>query len=350
MNWMKYPVFEWPNLITSVAAYSKKVPAYFAPFIQTKDLRLENIREFLTAHGLELHSGFPNWIEVGDWLIKNIDGPVAAFSDTDSPTEYELRWRSLCCDLGTLFGEQLMMLFPGCFWEYYVGSKREIGANEVVVSAPDHQAHLRFFALSCIAGSRARIARLKFPTTALVAAVSRADLLRELEEERSSIAKYFELCFRDLSSPAPHDGLDSSDNPFPRESYAWQKYAEAQMLPGVGCLLIESQDDDNNGKLEWVRVVPNVEQRGVSLETDSTMGYWVLWTNLSEQLRDDLLYEELQKGIEAVLREIRGITLFIPEDREIWHVYGDFDESALISAVGDVVDDINMLSSNEYES
>ena len=345
MNWMNYHANDWPKLVSSVTEYSNKVPDYFATFKQTIDSRLKNVREFLVLQGMELDSGFPNWLEVGDWLISSIDGPVDNSSESIAGNEDERRWRSLCCDIGTLFGVQLITLFPNCFWDYYVGSKREIGANEIVVTNSDMNASIRIFALSCISGSRARIARLKFPTSALIAEVSPTVIVRELDDEKSSIVKYFDLCVRDLTSTTPREVAFKSDNPFLHDSKEWQKYEEARLSNGSTTLLIESKSKDIDSKREWVRVVTNFDQRGVSLETDSSIDYWVLWTNISEQLREDSLYEELQIGIETTLRGFNGITHFYPEDREIWRVYGDFDGPAVINAIGSVVDEIaNRLS------
>lgn len=340
MNWARYSSFNWPKLVSSVAEYSDGVPEYFATFQQTIDSRLKNVRAFLVSQGLELRSGFPNWLEVGDWLIASIDGPVDNSIESISDSEYERRWRSLCCDIGTLFGAQLITLFPNCFWDYYVGSPREIGANEIVVTDSDANVSIRIFALSCISGSRARIARLKFPTSALKAEVSNADLTRELNDERYSIAKYFDLCIRDLTASTPHEVAFKSDNPFLHDSNEWQLYEEARRSKSSTSLLVESKSGDNDSRREWVRIVTNFDQRGVSLETDSSIDYWILWTNISEQLREDSLYEELQIGIEATLREFNGITQFSPQDREIWYVYGDLDGPALIDAIGSVVDEI----------
>lgn len=80
--------------------------------------------------------------------------------DPSISSKLELRWRSLCVDLATLLGEQVIANSSTAEWTYYVGSKSLWASNEVVLSSRQDSKFTGMHLLSAFYATRVRAQRL----------------------------------------------------------------------------------------------------------------------------------------------------------------------------------------------
>jgi hypothetical protein len=89
----------------------------------------------LEQNSIPLRGGFPDWRLAGGWFVEQVLMDQQDLIDPSISSKLELRWRSLCVDLATLLGEQVIANSSTAEWTYYVGSKSLWASNEVVLSS-----------------------------------------------------------------------------------------------------------------------------------------------------------------------------------------------------------------------
>ena len=95
----------------------------------------------------------------------------------------------------------------------------------------------------------------------------------------------------------------------------------------------------------WIRTIVDPDRRyihGVGASNWSATSKWTclvaVWA--LEIVRDDVVEAEFRRRIPAAIRRVRGVTDVAEEDRGVWAIAGAPSGTALVRAVGEVVDDL----------
>jgi len=87
----------------------------------------------------------------------------------------------------------------------------------------------------------------------------------------------------------------------------------------------------------WIRVVDD-ELLAVEARAGENGDGWHVYVGMAELVREEPLESAMRDGIAAALKRTSGVTSVEEEDREVWFVEGTMRGSALVTAVGRVVD------------
>lgn len=258
--------------------------------------------------------------------------------DPSISSKLELRWRSLCVDLATLLGEQVIANSSTAEWTYYVGSKSLWASNEVVLSSRQDSKFTGMHLLSAFYATRVRAQRLNDTHGPLGEPRTYEIQQQELASEKIFFHEIFEMAkkrFIESNSYQLSPGDSSSRQPIEATNPDEPNRVSTEESA------IELQtgfDSEGQAYWEWIRLGED-EYRGVSFYTDETMDYWQVWINAAEVVRDPDGYSALQNVVSAALSRISGAERVIPEDRETWQVFGNISGKEAVSVLVIAIDE-----------
>ena len=155
LKWEQYESVVWDDIF-GFAGYSPVAKIeLFEQFLRTRQERILTVTKFLTDQGLVFNNHRLDWRQFGEWLVEAIRDPNCRDAIAYSATSI-----SFSVDIGTLLGEEIRSISPDLEWKYYIGKKKEIGANSIILSPPEPFSGVS--PLTDLRASALRIFNLKF--------------------------------------------------------------------------------------------------------------------------------------------------------------------------------------------
>lgn len=338
MNWNNYPVHGWEDLLRTPKQFSRKIPKSFNTFLETRNERCLNVRTLLAQNSIPSSGGFPDWQLVGGWFVEQALADEQELVDASTNSKLELRWRSLCVDLATLLGEQIIANSSAAKWSYYVGSQSLWPSNEVVLRSRQDSKFIGMHLLSAFYATRMRARRLNDAYGPLGELRTYEIRQQDLASEKIFFQEIFEMAKKRFIESHSHQisSGDSSSHHLMEASNVDESYranteeSAIELRTGFG--------GEGEATWEWIRLGED-EYRGVSFYTDESMDYWQVWVNAAEAVRDPGSYSALQDVVAAALSRISGVERAIPEDRETWQVFGNISGKEAVSELGIAIDE-----------
>lgn len=288
----------------------------FDQFLRTRHERILTVTKFLTSQGLVFKNHRLDWKQFGAWLVEAIRDP-----NCRDAIAYSAASISFSVDIGTLLGEEIRSLSPDLEWKYYIGKKKEIGANSIILSLPEPFSGVS--PLTDLRASALRIFNLKFNLGSAFLGSdppSELEIHQRFDEERLGFYEFvskFESGVLPLRiAPVLHNERDDS--------------------PGNSTI---HTSEEFGGVLyhEVSRDVPNFYLRGVSATRKGGEELWTLGILLEELLTDsDFEYEFQEECLEKMIARIGEE--HVEREDDSWLLTGDFDIDLLLKDLFPIID------------